>query len=96
MFKRIYSTRSKNDLNNIHDYISLDNPVRAKTYIDEIETVIDNLTLFPNIGRTINEKTSDKRLIHGNYKIIYEVKESKKTIYIKHVKNCAQSEKSQF
>jgi plasmid stabilization system protein ParE len=94
MFKKVYSTKADIDLNDIHNYIAADNPTRAKTFIDEIETVINNLALFPNMGRQIDDSPKNKRFIHGNYKIIYESNDERKEIYIKHIKHCARDEKN--
>ena len=93
MFKVTLTARTKFDLKNIHNYIAADNPARANTYIKEIRAVIDNLGVFPFMGKQLDD-SNDRRLIHGNYKIIYEVNEDVTEIYIKHVKNCAQNEQS--
>ncbi|MCL2796758.1 MAG: type II toxin-antitoxin system RelE/ParE family toxin [Firmicutes bacterium] len=88
-----YSNGAESDLDKVFDYIAADNLPRAVTFIAEIEAVVQNLLLFPLMGRQLDEKPQQRRLIYGNYKIIYEIKESKKEIRIMHVKNCAQSEK---
>ena len=73
MFKVNYTVKAEADLNNIHDYIALDNPERAITYIKELRAVTKNLETFPFMGNMINENPNKRRLVHGNYKILYKI-----------------------
>jgi len=92
MFKVNYTVKAEADLNNIHDYIALDNPPRAVTYIKELRAVTDNLAIFPYMGSEIGGNPNNRRLVHGNYKIIYKILKSKRKIFIKQIKNCAQKD----
>ena len=92
----IYSLNAENDLNGIFDYIAADNPSRAVSYIDEMEAAIKNLILFPFMGREVRGKriaVKQRRLIFGNYKIIYEVRTGEKQVYIKSIEHGAKDEK---
>jgi len=69
MFKVNYTAKAEADLTNIHDFIALDNPIRAKTYISELRAVSDNLKTFPFMGQEISGNPNHRRLIHENYNL---------------------------
>jgi toxin ParE1/3/4 len=76
------------DLENIHNYIALDNPLRAKTYIDEIKLKIAHLADFPLMGEANSLHNRDERfLIYDKYKIYYSINENKNEIEIKHIRH---------
>ncbi|GHV00599.1 hypothetical protein FACS1894211_08300 [Clostridia bacterium] len=88
----LYNERAKENLRGILRYISKDNPKRALTYVEEIETAINNLAYFPFMGTPLKRK-NNRMLLYGNYKITYEIKENKNQVYIKRVKHCAQDDR---
>lgn len=70
----IFTAQAKSDLEMIGDYIALDNPKRAVTFIQEIRQSCTNIMntpfgypLAPEYGKDI------RRLPHGNYLILYRV-----------------------
>ena len=67
------------DLDAIMDYIALDNPVRAESFVDELLDKIRSLTrspkrcpIAPENGRRNYEL---RHLIHGKYRILFTLKE---------------------
>ena len=75
-YKILYTDRAKSALINTLYYIAADNPKRAVTYIDEIEAAISRLSDYPYMGVILhgnNCKSQNRLLIHGNYKIVYEI-----------------------
>ena len=56
-------------------YIAEDKPSAADKWVVSIFKTVDKLSTFPNLGRTVPEFSRDeiRELIHGNYRIIYQV-----------------------
>lgn len=75
--KIIYTPAAKKDLSDIKLYISneLKNPSAAKNVTAKVLKEIHNLSEFPKLGISIQEKTDYKTdarcLICGNYGVIY-------------------------
>jgi len=71
--KIIWSPLSLQRIEEISDYIALDNISAANDWIDSIFGKIDLLKTNPEIGRIVPEieKPFIRELIHGNYRIIY-------------------------
>ena len=69
-------------LQEIEEFISLDNPNKAIKFIDELILVAEKLTANPEMGRIVPELSINKlrEIIHKNYRIIY--KKKKKDISI--------------
>jgi len=76
-----------NDLDDIMDYIALDAPVRAETYVDKL---LDKIRILKNMPkRCALAPESGRRgyklrhLIHGKYRILFIVR--KKEVFVLHV-----------
>jgi plasmid stabilization system protein ParE len=69
-----FSTESKGDLREIGDYIALDNPIRALTFIGELEeccrALVDMPLRFPQIQKSGVEM---RRRVFKGYSIFYVV-----------------------
>jgi plasmid stabilization system protein ParE len=67
-----FSTESKADLREIGDYIALDNPLRALTFVDELEECCRALAemplRFPRVPRSGMEM---RRRVFKGYSIFY-------------------------
>lgn len=76
------------DLDNIEDFIALDNPERAVTFIMELIELGDSLAEEGTAERgTFAKWTNDKsirELYYGNYTIIYEILENEVMIHEVH------------
>lgn len=91
--KLIYTTRSRQDLDDIWDYIAFDlqNPVSAERVVNRILDAVEQLEFFPASGALLAsvasfnyELYSDERfLVNGNYLIFYHT--VKNNIYIDRV-----------
>ena len=69
-----WSARSKNDLQELKNYIGQDSPHYARRFIARIIASVEKLTDFSELGRKVPEaeKRNDIReLIHQGYRIIY-------------------------
>jgi len=63
-------------LNNIHDYISADNPRAAKKVVEGIYDRVQILLTFPEIGYKYGEEPDGeiRILLYGHYRIAYIIK----------------------
>jgi plasmid stabilization system protein ParE len=63
------------DLNSIREFIARDSNIYADSFIDKIFVAVENLQLFPEIGRQVSETNNPKirELIFQNYRIIYRL-----------------------
>jgi len=70
-----WSNRAVACVQDISDYIALDNPAAAEKWIDTIFDKVQILSSTPEIGRIISELSMDfvRELIFGNYRIIYQI-----------------------
>lgn len=82
--KLIWSKRATADLEQIGDFIAMDQPERARSYVqllvDRAKQAID----FPQSGRIVPELRDEnlREFIEGNYRIVYEINSAKKTIVV--------------
>lgn len=79
----IIKQTAKEDLQQIREYISKDSKFYANKTIDEIYKRIQNLLLFPEMGRVVNENQNTRQIIYKSYKILYRF--DSKNIYILHI-----------
>lgn len=68
-----------NDLNNISDYIALDNPFQAKVVIENIWQSMTYLEMFPFLWKEIKNWFREILAKH-KYRVVYKV--NKNTVYI--------------
>ena len=82
--KVTFSAVAQDDLLDIALYISQDNPARALTFVDELETKCNALGDSPGIG-TVRPELGDgiRVLPHGHYLIFY--REQRRAIRIERV-----------
>ncbi len=73
---------SIDDLENIRDYIALDNEFYSKIFIEKIVVSVEKLVDFPQLGRVVPEIGIEeiRELIYRDYRIIYEVKDEEVNI----------------
>ena len=70
------------DLRDICDFISRDNPVAARRMGEELIKQAETMALFPQSGRMVPEKKNPliRETIVGSYRIIYQVDEANKVV----------------
>jgi plasmid stabilization system protein ParE len=87
----VLTKEARADLERIGDYIAIDNPVRADTFVWELTNrclaLADMPRAFPLVPRY--EHTGVRRRPHGDYLIFYRV--GADTVDILHVLNGAQN-----
>lgn len=74
----IFTGRFLNRVEEYSDYIALDNIPAAINWVEGVIKHCRKLKSNPEIGRMVPEFTRPeiRELIHGNYRLIYEVKSS--------------------
>lgn len=74
--KVLWTENSIQDLLAIKEFISLDSPDRAETWIGELYTSGENLVTFPQRGRIVPEFNQEniRELLIENYRLVYRVK----------------------
>lgn len=83
---------AREDLRAIVRYIARDNPVRARSFGQELRDKTRPLAHHPNLGRTARSglPTSVRELIvHRNYIVIYRVLTESRTVEILRIKHAA-------
>lgn len=90
----LFTDEAEADLERIGDYIALDNPSRAITFVQEIAERCEELTTMPRAFSLVPryESTGVRRRPHGNYLIFYRVTDDQ--IDILHILNGAQDYES--
>ncbi len=87
----VISDAAAADLEHIGDYIALDNPRRAMTFVRELvsrcEQLADMPRAYPLVPRY--EHTGVRRISHGDYLIFYRVGDDQ--VEIIHILNGAQN-----
>ncbi|MGE4497724.1 MAG: type II toxin-antitoxin system RelE/ParE family toxin [Deferribacterales bacterium] len=78
----LWSPNALKRASEIIDYISEDSPENAALWFDKLKEKIENLHVFPSMGRKLPEIDSDnvRELVFDNYGIVYEIKSS--TVHI--------------
>ena len=75
MAEIVWSSRARNDLASIADYLAEDSPRAARVWLGRINRAVDRLEDFPNSGRIVPEygDAEIRELIIGNYRVVYRV-----------------------
>ena len=83
-YQVVLSRVAETDLAQIIEYIARANPEVAVRFGRELVTHTRTLEDFPRIGRVVPEFQLEtlRELIHGTYRIVYEVDDAKKRIAI--------------
>jgi addiction module RelE/StbE family toxin len=73
--KLVFTDEAKADLVQIGDWIAKDNPLRAVTFVDELEECCRQLTSMPKAYQLVPrlEALGVRRVPHGDYLIFYRV-----------------------
>jgi len=88
MVKILWSLQARDDLKNIYNYIKQDSVYYANNFRFRLLNRVEQLIKYPNSGRIVPEYNSERvrELIYGNYRIIYEIKDSVQILAIAHSK----------
>ena len=83
-FPVILTPQSQDDLAHIVRYIAKDNPHHARAFGNHLIDKALSIGAFPERGRVVPEagEPSVREIIHGPYRIIYEVFSAPTVIYV--------------
>lgn len=80
----VFTPQSLDDLEQIVTFVAKDNSDRAQTFGDELIDRALSVATFPEIGRVVPEidNPAVREIIHGPYRIIYEVFAERETVFV--------------
>jgi toxin ParE1/3/4 len=83
-FQVIFTSKSLEDLEEIVTFIAKDNPERACTFGNELIDRALSVATFPELGPIVPEigEPSVRQVIHGPYRIIYEIFSDEGSIFV--------------
>ena len=92
-YKIAFSENAVNGLLEISDYIALDNPVRAGSFVKELTTSLrKTLSLFPYSGKVVEGLNFSEEIriwSHGHYNSYYHVLDDKQIVEVLFVFNAS-------
>jgi len=93
-FKVILTPQSLDDLQKIVAFIAIDNPGRARTFGNELVDRALATAAFPELDRVVPEvgEPAVREIVHGAYRIIYEIFSDRETIYVLRFRHGARGE----
>lgn len=84
---------AKEGLLEIAEYIALDNPTRAISFIDELTSALKNsLSIFPYAGRVAENLNLDEEIrttSHGNYNSYYRILDDAQVVEVLFIFNAS-------
>jgi toxin ParE1/3/4 len=82
--KLVWSKRASADLEQIGDFIAQDQPARARNHVQLLIDRAKEAIKFPQSGRIVPEvrDLNLREFIEGNYRIVYEIFETSKTVVV--------------
>jgi toxin ParE1/3/4 len=80
--KILWSPLAIERVSEIAVYIARDNPDAAENWVNTIFGKVEGLNIFPESGRIVPETDNKniRELIHGNYRIVYRLEESRLSV----------------
>jgi len=80
----ILTPQAQEDLRHIVSYISRDSPERARKFGNALIDEALSIGPFPEIGQIVFEvgDPSVRQIIHGSYRIIYELRYDLNTVFV--------------
>ena len=92
-YKVAFSDNAVNGLLEISDYIALDNPVRAGSFVKELTTSLrKTLSTFPYSGKVVENLDLGEEIriwSYGNYNSYYHVLDNKQTVEVLFIFNAS-------
>jgi toxin ParE1/3/4 len=80
----ILTHQSRGDLESIVRRIAIDSPARARSFGNLLIDRAVSISSFPERGRVVPElnDSSVREIIHGSYRIIYEIFQDPSVVYV--------------
>lgn len=72
--KIVWSPLAIEKMSDISDYIALDNPLAALSWVETVFEEVEKLSRFPDSGRIVPELKNNqyRELVIGSYRVIYK------------------------
>jgi len=82
--KLVWSRRAQNDLIGVGEFISRHAPDSARKHVQLLVERAKQAAQFPQAGRIVPEYGQEalREIIEGNYRIVYEVNTTQKTVTV--------------
>jgi toxin ParE1/3/4 len=88
----LFSPRAAADLEEIADYIARDNPVRAASFVAELEATCRAVAASPEFYPTRADLASGLRMaVHGRYLVLYRDLPGENTVRVERVLHSARN-----
>ena len=83
-YKVVWTKSAKEDLKQLVEYISEDNPAAAEHFGLAIIEKIETAGKFPRIGRVVPEEDQEflRELPYSPYRLIYEIHDDTRIVYV--------------
>ena len=81
-YQVILSPTAENDLDGIVAYVARDNAAAGERFGLELLDAALALAELPRRGRLFRRNRGIRRIVHGNYLIVYRLNEAEKTVEI--------------
>ncbi len=80
----VYTVQSRDDLRELGDWIAKDSPRRAQSFIADLRQKCRGLSDYPARFPVIAERreVSVRRLVHGDYVILFSIEEKPEAVVI--------------
>lgn len=90
MMEIFWTETAKKDLQHIYDFIAEDSVLYANRFIDKLINEVENLCVFPKIGRIVPEidDINIREILYRSYRVIYKIVDNR--IYITQISHTAQ------
>jgi len=83
-YQIVWTESANNDLKQIVSFIAIDDPDTAERFGLSIVGQVESLSMHPRIGRIVPEEQIEeiRELILSPYRIVYEIYEKEKVVYV--------------
>lgn len=79
-YRVFFTDQARDDFHAIIDFIAQDRPIRALSFVDELERrTVDILSRFPNSGRKVG---AARYLVLDNYIVAYDVDDESQAVFV--------------
>lgn len=92
-YNLLWRPRAESDLNTIIDYIAQDNPIRAKSFGQELRDKIRSLSQFPELGHKGRPGLPNwlyELVLHKHYIVFYHIVKETRSVEILRIKHVSQ------
>ncbi len=87
----VFSQRAEDDLDAIAEFIAVDNPARALSYIRDMRARCDTITQLPGAAMIVDriDDVPVRKVNFGNYRIYYTWLADQDVVFILHIRHMA-------